>query len=37
VDKADWLGVTKGINGDAALGHTEREEMRKRIYADLTK
>lgn len=37
VDKADWLGVTKGINGNAALGHTEREELRKRIYLDLTK
>ncbi len=33
VDKQQWLEVTKAINGPAALGHTEREALRKQIYA----
>lgn len=31
VDKKQWLEVTKAINGNAALGHTEREAIRKHI------
>jgi len=31
VDKKQWLEVTKAINGNAALGHTEREALRKHI------
>jgi putative chitinase len=33
VDKQQWLEVTKAINGPAALGHTEREALRKQISA----
>ena len=31
VDNKQWLEVTKAINGNAALGHAEREAMRKHI------
>lgn len=37
VDAGNWLALTKGINGSAALGHPEREALRQRILADLTK
>jgi len=35
VDAKSWLALTKGINGSAALGHPERETLRKKILADL--
>lgn len=31
VDKEQWLEVTKAINGNATLGHAEREGIRKQI------
>lgn len=31
VDKQDWLAVSKAVNGPAALGHAEREAVRKKV------
>lgn len=33
VDKQQWLEVTKAINGPAAMGHAEREAVRKQVLA----
>jgi len=37
VDKNDWWGVTKAINGPSGMGHEEREKGRKAAMEILTK